>query len=1102
MSTYVRHEAAIAKATDELGHTAELTAKWIDFSFRSVNQLGIGVALLLQDGGFVSSEDLRSHRQDPHVEAALTARSHAMSHVRAILIIDALGEPVAASEFGRHPPDDVAIKRLLAGLQDTASGRQLMLTPATDSGANVIYVAVRLAAQSGVATGAVIIVFDLSWFDAILTDIERSVPVSLSLDYTGTPGQLQRLVNSTLGPGSGEPVVSAAADAGSLGLTVSASRPRAQVLTPWIGDIWFGVILLAVWEILVIAGYGVARRWERLARRAQAAKAAALAAAREAEEEARHARIREKERAIEAIFDNDAVGFSEMSLPDRRFVRVNRRYCEITGRSAAELLSGLGPDNVYFPEDLPIFAATVDALRDKGSIARSLRYLRPDGTIVWVHVGVKVSAVDEAGQPTRTIAVVQDISDVKQAAEEVKERETLLRLSMQVGHIGTFWRRFGEDNLHLSDETCRILGLAEGTRLASYNSIERHMAEDDWVRIKREMVTARHGQTPEQAFSFRFVRPSDGVTRLLEVRVRHEYDADGRHNSTGVLIDVTETRKAEALLRLSLQISRIGTFRHDFVSQRIVCDATTRELYGLPPGDEPIPADAWWGYMLPEDRKSLDASLAADMAGHLAESRCDYRIRRPDDGSIRHFTVRVHLEYGTNGDLVSANGVIIDMTERYEAEARIAHLARHDVLTDLPNRLVLRERTDAAVAAARRGPGFALLMIDLDRFKRVNDTLGHPVGDALLQAVTERLSEGVRDTDTLTRLGGDEFAVLMPGLGEPREAAAIVADRIIASVGRPFHLGQHTIEIGASVGIAVAPNDGNETDDITKAADLALYRAKADGRGCWRFFEPVMDTDMRQRRNGEFDLRRALGEDEFDLVFQPMIELDSQRTVGIEAQMIWRHPERGPVAADAFANFAEELGILKDIGMRLLSRACAEAASWPGAPLLAYSVSSRQFYDRNFVASVVDALQSAHLPAERLELRIAEATLTSPKRDPRPILEGLSRFGIGLCIAEVGSDRSILGLLTHHRFDRIVVDGQFGSHAGADLAAIVATVSRLGDRVGSGCSVTGVETEAHGHLAERQGIRVAQGRLYAAPMSGTEIRSYLLDAISGRRRAV
>ncbi|MDR3373473.1 MAG: diguanylate cyclase [Ancalomicrobiaceae bacterium] len=1052
----------------------------------------------MQDSGLVRKEDLANLRQDTQFAAALTARDRAFSSINAILVVDTAGDLVAASESGRGPHDDDAIRQLIAGLSRAAPDRAMALMPATDRGSNVVYIAIRLADDAGTVTGATVLVFDPGWFASVLSEIERSMPVLLSLDFSGDTGNGQRLVSSKLSLDPDGGIVSAAADAGTLGLTVTASQSRTESLALWRRQLWNTAIFLSVWELTLLAGYLAIRRWEIVARRAQAARTAALASVREAEEEARTARIREKERAIEAIFDNGAVGFAEVALPDSRFVRFNRRFCEMTGRNAADLLGGLTPRDIYHPDDRVSFDAAMQMLHEKGSTERSVRYLHADGRVIWAHVGVKISAVDDNGRATRLIAVVQDISAVKQAAEEIRERETLLRLCMQIGHVGTFWRRFGEDQLHLSEEASNILGLPEGTRRASYGSLERNMSEADAARIREAVTSARGRGAHDQAFSFRFVRPCDGVARHVEVRVRYDYDDDGRHGATGVMIDVTETRKAEALLRLSLQISRVGTFRHDFASQTVDCDATTRELCGLPPDNQPIPKDVWWGYVLPEDRKLLEAGLAESAAAHAMESRRDYRIRRADDGSIRHVTARVYLEYGTDGQLVSASGVIIDMTDRYEAEAKIAHLARHDVLTDLPNRTVLRERTDAAAAASRRGQGFALLMIDLDRFKHVNDTLGHPVGDALLQAVATRLLESVRETDTVARLGGDEFAVLMPGLSEPHEIAATVADRIVAAISRPFQIGEHIVEIGSSVGIAIAPGDGSETDDINKAADLALYRAKTDGRGCWRFFEAAMDSDMRRRRYGEFDLRRAFVADEFDLVYQPMVDLDSRRALGVEAQIVWRHPQRGTVPAEAFAAFAEELGILKDIGSRLLARACLEAATWVGAPTLAFAVSSRQFYKRNFVATVIEALEAASLPADRLELRIAEATLTAPGRNPLPVLEDLSRHGVALGIAEVGSGRSILGLLARHRFDRVLVDCvPSGSQTGPDLAAIMPAVSRLGDSVGSGCGVSGIETEAERRLAEREGFRTAQGLLFGAPMSSGEIRSYLLGERAG-----
>ena len=270
-----------------------------------------------------------------------------------------------------------------------------------------------------------------------------------------------------------------------------------------------------------------------------------------------------------------------------------------------------------------------------------------------------------------------------------------------------------------------------------------------------------------------------------------------------------------------------------------------------------------------------------------------------------------------------------DITERRRVEARLAHQAHHDVLTDLPNRALLRERLEQAVTGMHEGGRrLALLMLDLDRFKEVNDTLGHPIGDALLKVVTERLRGCVRETDTIARLGGDEFAVVQR-VGDPAIESAALAKRIQEVITESFDLDGHHVLIGTSIGIAVAPGDGSDPDQLMKNADLALYRAKNEGRGTFRFFEPEMDRRMQARRGLERDLRNALVNDEFALHYQPLINIERDEICGFEALLRWTHPERGKVAPADFIPLAEETGLIVPIGEWVLRQACAEAASWP-----------------------------------------------------------------------------------------------------------------------------------------------------------------------------
>ena len=311
-------------------------------------------------------------------------------------------------------------------------------------------------------------------------------------------------------------------------------------------------------------------------------------------------------------------------------------------------------------------------------------------------------------------------------------------------------------------------------------------------------------------------------------------------------------------------------------------------------------------------------------------------------------------------------------------------MARHDALTGLPNRMLFAERIEAAISQIGRGhSGFAVLSLDLDHFKQVNDTLGHPVGDALLRSVAERLQACVREVDTVARLGGDEFAILQPGLDKP-EDAAVLARRIVEVLSAPYETEGNRLTISVSIGIAIAPGDGKAYDKLLKSADVALYLAKADGRAIWRFFEPEMDVRLQVRRALELDLRDALTNNEFEVFYQPIYDLRENKIGGFEALLRWNHPTRGLVAPTEFISLAEEIGLIVPLGEWVLQTACAEAATWPKYIKLAVNVSVVQFKNELFVPMVTNNVRAANLAPRRLELEITEIAVASTIR-PRPL---------------------------------------------------------------------------------------------------------------------
>ena len=433
-----------------------------------------------------------------------------------------------------------------------------------------------------------------------------------------------------------------------------------------------------------------------------------------------------------------------------------------------------------------------------------------------------------------------------------------------------------------------------------------------------------------------------------------------------------------------------------------------------------------------------------------------------------------------------------DVTEHREAEARISHLAHHDALTDLPNRVLFQENLEAALSHARRGHGLALLFLDLDQFKMVNDTLGHSVGDVLLQSVAERLSQQTRETDTIARLGGDEFAIIQTPIDEPTEAAAL-AERLIEMLETPFDVAGHQIVIGTSVGIAFAPQDGLDADQLSKCADLALYRAKVDGRGMYRLFQAEMDAAMQARRILELDLRNALPAGQLEVFFQPLIDVRARAIAGCEALLRWRHPTKGLVRPDRFIALAEETGMIVPIGEWVLRQACAVASTWPEPMKVAVNLSPVQFRSHHLVQTVAAALSESGLRPSRLELEITETVLLHDTDLTLETLHKLRDLGIQIAMDDFGTGYSSLSYLRKFPFDRIKIDQSFVRELGtqADCIAIVRAVATLGADLGMAITAEGVETRQQLNTLERAGCTEVQGYLFSRAVSAAALNTLL-----------
>jgi diguanylate cyclase (GGDEF)-like protein len=433
-----------------------------------------------------------------------------------------------------------------------------------------------------------------------------------------------------------------------------------------------------------------------------------------------------------------------------------------------------------------------------------------------------------------------------------------------------------------------------------------------------------------------------------------------------------------------------------------------------------------------------------------------------------------------NGGWVSTHE---DITEQRRNESRIRYLAAHDVLTNLANRMQFEERIRHAEGRIGGGENIGILFVDLDRFKIVNDTLGHAVGDEVLKATGQRLTKCCRDSDIVARLGGDEFAILYGPLHEP-EDAALLAGRIVNAMAEPFEIGDHRVMIGASVGVAVAPVDGRDAETLMKKADLALYRAKSEGRNTYHFYEEGMDAALQIRRQIEIDLRLGLARGEFSLAFQPLINLEKNRICACEALLRWNHPVRGAVPPAEFIPIAEQTGLIVQIGDWVLRQACSTATGWPDHIGVAVNLSPVQFKNLGLIREVAAALASSGLRPGRLELEITESVLLIDGKSALHTLHDLRDMGVKIAMDDFGTGHSSLSYLRSFPFDKIKIDRAFVRDlpASESSLAIVKAVIGLGSSFGMAISAEGIETMAQLEMIRQQGCIEAQGFLFSRPL--------------------
>ena len=646
-----------------------------------------------------------------------------------------------------------------------------------------------------------------------------------------------------------------------------------------------------------------------------------------------------------------------------------------------------------------------------------------------------------------------------------------------------------EDVVQLSIRLGNHAGRSAEAFYESYT--EDLLANRDGSRSKsREVVHG--GRTVETAHVY---------SEALGWVVTHEDITDELAQSETAQKRKLELERQNIRLDAAVNNISIGLCMMDARGRLVICNEPYARIYNLP------------------EHKLRPGTQLEDILNHLFDmgmsagsTQDEYVEWRRDVIARREFGKNIHELNGRtilmqhhpmkDGGWVSTHE---DITEQRQNEARIRHLARHDALTDLPNRIEFLEQMAKTEAGLSRGEQAAVLYIDLDHFKAVNDTLGHAVGDEVIKQASARLWGTTRETDVLARLGGDEFALLMRPIESAADAAK-VADRIIKAIAAPMLINGQQIEIGASVGIAVGPGDGVKTDTLVKNADLALYKAKSEGRSTYHFFETGMDADLQQRRTIEAGLRLALQRNELRLMYQPLLGLSENRVTCVEALLRWDHDGR-TISPTEFVPIAEETGLIVAIGEWVLREAAKAAAGWPGEVRVAVNLSPIQFKNRDLVGAVRAALHEAQLHPTRLELEITESLLLAENEATLKALHELRAMGVRISMDDFGTGYSSLSYLRSFPFDKIKIDRSFMRDltSRGDSQAIIRAVIGLGQSLGMSTTAEGVETEEQLEMVRQHGASEVQGFLFSPPLPPAALANLLhsqsAKIITGQRKA-
>ncbi|HVR38760.1 MAG TPA: PAS domain S-box protein, partial [Thermoanaerobaculia bacterium] len=795
--------------------------------------------------------------------------------------------------------------------------------------------------------------------------------------------------------------------------------------------------------------------------------------------------LRDSEHRYRTLFETNPLPMWVYDFETLQFVAVNDAAVRHYGWTREELLR-MHITDIRPPEDIPRVLELLPTLEERGG-PHSFRHMNKDGAIFDVDI---TSFEFLSGRRRMRLVIAQDITERKRAEDELRRSEERYRELFENANdlVYTHDLNFLVTSMNLAGE--RITGYSREEVLGK--SIRIFIAPEHIERGREAFEKKLHGEVTSTFYEIEILS-KDGRRIPMEVGTRLIYRDGKAIGVQGIARDITERKANEARFRLLFERNLAGVYRSTIDGRILDCNDACARIFGFENRDDFINETAFSVYFDPADRERMIALLEE----HGSGTNIEQRMRRRDGTAVWVLENASLLE----SEPGVMEGTLIDITDRKYAQEQMEYQAYHDILTGLPNRLLFRDRINLALNHAKRHDRcVAVMFLDLDQFKLVNDTLGHTTGDRLLQAIGMRLVACVRAEDTVARMGGDEFTILLGDINDRRNAAQ-VAQKILEAVRSPVVIDEHELFVTTSIGMAVFPEDGDDAETLLKNADRAMYRAKEFGRNQFQYSTPAtFDADGRLAL--ERALHHAFEREEFVVHYQPMVEIASGRVVGAEALVRWNHPQSGMMQPDDFIPVAEECQLIIPLGEWVLRTACKQMKAWHDAGhawlRIAVNLSPRQFQQRDLVTMVERVLDETGFPALLLDLEITESTAMQNVDLTLTLLRRLKDMGVRISIDDFGTGYSSLSYLKRFPIDTVKIDQDFvrdlstGSSDSAIISAVISMARALNLRV----IAEGVETEEQLAFLQREQCAEMQGFLYSQPLSPEEFEKHLHHALT------